>query len=224
MSKEQILSRIREALCVPTVGHVERDLAGGAAPRQAPRAEGDFEHLWEQFAERSRSLRTEVLRLSDRAACRDALRALAESEGWTRAASHHAELADSILDDLGLSILWVDEGFEPAELEPIPVGISTCEALVAQSGSAVVSPARGGGRALSALPPHHVILATRDELVADLPAAIARLQDRYRSGWPSFLSVITGPSRTGDIERILVLGAHGPKRLTVILIDEGGSA
>jgi L-lactate dehydrogenase complex protein LldG len=41
---------------------------------------------------------------------------------------------------------------------------------------------------------------------------------KYAPDWPSFLSFITGPSRTGDIERILVLGAHGPKQLTSLLV------
>ena len=73
-----------------------------------------------------------------------------------------------------------------------------------------------GGRALSVLPPHHVVVARREQLVRDLPAAFAQLRERYSSSYPSFLSVITGPSRTGDIERILVLGAHGPKKLTIL--------
>jgi L-lactate dehydrogenase complex protein LldG len=66
------------------------------------------------------------------------------------------------------------------------------------------------------LPPHHVVLARRDQLIADLPAAFALITQRYAPNFPSMISFITGPSRTGDIERILVLGAHGPKKLTVI--------
>jgi len=55
--------------------------------------------------------------------------------------------------------------------------------------------------------------------VPDLPAAFELLSARYVKNYPSFITLITGPSRTGDIERILVLGAHGPKNLTVILIQ-----
>ena len=75
-----------------------------------------------------------------------------------------------------------------------------------------------GGRALSVLPPHHVVIATREQLVPDLAAAYERLAAKYAGNYPSFISFITGPSRTGDIERILVLGAHGPKKLTVLLL------
>ena len=63
-----------------------------------------------------------------------------------------------------------------------------------------------------------VVLATRDQLLPDLAAGFALLQNKYGDRYPSCMSLITGPSRTGDIERILVLGAHGPKRLTSILI------
>lgn len=49
----------------------------------------------------------------------------------------------------------------------------------------------------------------------DLETAIALWQSRYGRSWPSHLCVITGPSRTADIEKILVMGAHGPKRLAV---------
>jgi L-lactate dehydrogenase complex protein LldG len=77
-----------------------------------------------------------------------------------------------------------------------------------------------GGRALSILPPHHVVLATSDQLIADLPSAMRLLKSRYGDDLPSMICLETGPSRTGDIERILVLGAHGPKKLTVIMVEE----
>jgi L-lactate dehydrogenase complex protein LldG len=54
--------------------------------------------------------------------------------------------------------------------------------------------------------------------VTDLTEAYATLAAKYRQGYPSMISFITGPSRTGDIERILVLGAHGPKRLSILLL------
>lgn len=56
-------------------------------------------------------------------------------------------------------------------------------------------------------------------MLPDLTAAFELVKQRYGSNYPSFFSFITGPSRTGDIERILVLGAHGPKRLSVLLVE-----
>ena len=91
---------------------------------------------------------------------------------------------------------------------------------VAQTGGVMVSAPSAGGRALSVLPPHHIVIARSSQMVSDLTAAFDRVKQRYGANYPSFLSFITGPSRTGDIERILVLGAHGPKRLTVLLLGE----
>jgi L-lactate dehydrogenase complex protein LldG len=97
-------------------------------------------------------------------------------------------------------------------------GISAEDALVAQTGSVLITSRSAGGRALSVLPPHHVVLARREQLVPDLPAAFALLKSKCGEACPSMTSLITGPSRTGDIERILVLGAHGPKKLTIFCL------
>jgi L-lactate dehydrogenase complex protein LldG len=99
------------------------------------------------------------------------------------------------------------------------LGVTTCECLIAQTGSIVVSAFSSGGRALSVLPPTHLVIAHRSQVVPDLTSAIALLRKRYDRRWPSALSVITGPSRTADIEKILVFGAHGPKRLAVYFAD-----
>ena len=63
------------------------------------------------------------------------------------------------------------------------------------------------------------MLATKEQLLSDLPAAYKYMQEKYADGYPSMMTLVSGPSRTGDIERILVLGAHGPRKLTVILIE-----
>jgi len=81
-----------------------------------------------------------------------------------------------------------------------------------------VSSATSGGRGLSILPHVHVVVATVDQVVSTLGDALHAAKARHAGALPSMLSFITGPSRTGDIERILVLGAHGPKELIVILV------
>ncbi|MBV8173039.1 MAG: LUD domain-containing protein [Verrucomicrobia bacterium] len=143
---------------------------------------------------------------------------LAVREGWKKVASHSGELTDRACAVLAMPRLVADRNYDVRELESCDAGISECEALIAQTGSVLVSSRSSGGRALSALPPHHIVLARREQLLPDLPAAFALLRNKYASDYPSFISFITGPSRTGDIERILVLGAHGPKKLTILCV------
>ena len=99
------------------------------------------------------------------------------------------------------------------------LGVTGCDCLVAQTGSVIVSTVSAGGRALSVLPPTHLVIARREQIVPDLATAMTLLRKRYDKHWPSALSVITGPSRTADIEKILVMGAHGPKRLALYFAD-----
>ena len=99
------------------------------------------------------------------------------------------------------------------------LGVTSCDCLIAQTGSVVVSTLSAGDRALSVLPATHLVIARRNQIVPDLAAAFAVLRKRYDEHWPSALSFITGPSRTADIEKILVMGAHGPKRLALYFAD-----
>jgi L-lactate dehydrogenase complex protein LldG len=129
-------------------------------------------------------------------------------------------LAAELSEGLGLPGMTTDAGYDRFALEKCDVGISVCDALIAQTGSVLLSTVSAGGRALTVLTPHHVVIATREQLFPDLAAGYEYLGRMYGSKWPSFSTIITGPSRTGDIERILVLGAHGPKKLTILLIEE----
>jgi L-lactate dehydrogenase complex protein LldG len=96
--------------------------------------------------------------------------------------------------------------------------IEFSELLVKKLGAILVSSASSSGRALSILPHVHVVVADADQVVPDLGSALALAKARHGDQMPSMLSFITGPSRTGDIERILVLGAHGPKELYLVLV------
>lgn len=111
------------------------------------------------------------------------------------------------------SIRWSSEG---APRESSQATITACEALVAQTGSVLVS-AACGGRGASVVAPVHIVVATADQLVSDLDSALARVQSRGTVSVNSYLCLITGSSRTADIEKILVMGAHGPRRLIVFL-------
>ncbi|MBI4647625.1 MAG: LUD domain-containing protein [Bacteroidia bacterium] len=99
-------------------------------------------------------------------------------------------------------------------------GITRCEYLVARTGSIVVSSAHHSGRRMNVFPPVHIIIAYTSQIVEELKDAFTGLKSRYNGQLPSMISTITGPSRTSDIEKTLVLGAHGPKELYVFLVND----
>ena len=105
------------------------------------------------------------------------------------------------------------------DFEPMQAGITGCEFLIARTGSVLVSSASTSGRQMHALPPLHFIIAHQSQLVDYPEDALKAIQQKYGSELPSAITTITGPSRTADIEKTLVLGAHGPKELIVMLIE-----
>jgi len=164
-------------------------------------------------------LRAIVQQVPNLTAASDYLFTLARERDWHRVAWHPHPLIEPLLAGVPCATYRVDAAdFDKNALESCDAGITSCEALVAQTGSILVSSGTSGGRALSILPHVHVVVATSDQIVATLADALHDMRDRHDGHLPSMLSFITGPSRTGDIERILVLGAHGPKELILILV------
>jgi L-lactate dehydrogenase complex protein LldG len=111
------------------------------------------------------------------------------------------------------AVRWSSEG-APQEISQATVSLA--EALIAQTGSVLVT-ASNGGRGISVVAPVHIVVATTSQLLPDLQTALAKLTRENKLDSNSFACVISGSSRTADIEKILVQGAHGPIRLIVIL-------
>ena len=225
--REKILGRIREALqtkaTMPGAHEGEPSPAlAGASTNQArawlPSVGASEAEQFDLFARNAADLKADFQLHASREDLKSALTRLRDQEHWQRVASHRGEISDLACQALGLPVLLTDRGYDVQMLEQCDVGITECDALIAQTGGVLVTNRSAGGRALSVLPPHHVVLARREQLTADLPAAFALLQQKYAPDFPSMISFITGPSRTGDIERILVLGAHGPRKLTIFCV------
>jgi L-lactate dehydrogenase complex protein LldG len=103
-----------------------------------------------------------------------------------------------------------------ATAEAALVGVSEVDFGVANTGTLAMAADRIELRLVSSLPPIHLAVVSADRIVPDLGALFARLspaQSRY-------LSLITGPSRTADIERVLTIGVHGPGRLVIVVVGE----
>jgi len=241
--RDKILGRIREALKVPAhkpgahgAKIVDHDAEHGLTPkgikamaaghdpsasdarRWLPKVGAAFEDQLALFAKNSADLKANFQLFSNWEELNAALTQLRNQENWQRVASHSAALSTKACAAIQLPVCWTDQGYDVLDMEKCDAGVTECDALIAQTGSVLVTSRSAGGRALSVLPPHHVVIARREQLVADLPAAFALVQQKYAPDYPSMISFITGPSRTGDIERILVLGAHGPKKLTIFCV------
>lgn len=226
--RDDIFARIREAIQIPA--HRPGVHPGAAAAPQAglptsadfrrvlPATGATFADQIELFQKNSAELKTDFRPVKDLEELAAQLRRLRDAEGWQRVAAHPGPLTDAACQALDLPVHRTDTGPDHHALEQCDAGLTECDALVAQTGSVLITSRSAGGRALSVLPPHHVVLARRDQLLPGLPEAFALLKQQYAGNYPSLISFITGPSRTGDIERILVLGAHGPKQLTVFLV------
>lgn len=222
-NRETILGRIREALKI-AAPHPSFHGGAGESPIPAspqkwlPPVGQTLEQQIELFRSNAEGLKAEFRVCADVDEATQHVKNLADAGGWKKIGRHSGDLTDSVARGLGLAELLTDKGYAAMDLESCDAGLTGCECLVAQTGTVLVSAPSAGGRALSVLPPHHIVLARRAQMVPDLSVALQRVQEKFKDKFPSFLSFISGPSRTGDIERILVLGAHGPKKLTILLL------
>jgi len=224
-NREIILGRVREALKTAAPPPFFHD--GGAGPSSLPASPQKWlppvgETLEEQielFRRNAEDLKAEFHECTSMNEAIQHVKKLAADGGWKKIGRHSGALTDAVAQELGLAEVRTESGYAVDDLESCDAALTECEVLVAQTGSVLVSAPSAGGRALSVLPPHHVVLARRNQMVPDLSAALQRVQEKFKGKFPSFFSFISGPSRTGDIERILVLGAHGPKKLTILLLS-----
>jgi L-lactate dehydrogenase complex protein LldG len=218
--KAAILARIREALSVPAHSPLPPDLPVGPDEfrRSLPPVPADYEGQVAEFARNASLLTAEFIRFSSLTEAQGHLRNMVTREKWERLAVHPGAMSADFAREASLPIplMLTGENYDKWELEICSASLTGCSYLIARTGSIMITTASAGGRALSVLAPHHVVLAQKSQLLPDLAAAYQAVA--ANGGPPAFLSVITGPSRTADIERIIVLGAHGPRKLTVLFV------
>jgi L-lactate dehydrogenase complex protein LldG len=97
--------------------------------------------------------------------------------------------------------------------------ITSCESLVARTGSIVLTAANQSGRTVSVYAPIHICIAYTSQLVFDVKDALSNIKEKYAGNVPSLITFATGPSRTADIEKTLVTGVHGPKEVYCFLVE-----
>lgn len=103
------------------------------------------------------------------------------------------------------------------------MGITGVDYAVAETGSVIVLPRKGLSRLVSVVPPVHVALVRRSDVISTLDDlfTLRRLEFLRNGGdMGSYLNFISGPSRTADIEQTIVVGVHGPREVHLVLLDE----
>ncbi len=205
--KERMLKSIRRALIEKTENPYPRIDEHSAVLHYS-----DEEMLEIQFAEEFAKINGKFIFCESKEHCLEDLKALIESNQWTNIyAWEH-----SLLEWLNIPGLKKDD----ADFLNANVGITTCEALVARTASILISNGTEAGRRLSIYPHIHIVIAYTSQLYKDINPALEAITKKYDGKLPSMISNTTGPSRTADIEKTLVLGAHGPREIYLFLIDE----
>ena len=97
--------------------------------------------------------------------------------------------------------------------------ITECEALVGRTGSVIISSKQNFGRTTPVFYPVHIIIAYANQMVNDIQGGIDFLKAKYGDKIPSMINLNTGPSRTADIEKTLVVGVHGPGEVFCFYIN-----
>lgn len=108
---------------------------------------------------------------------------------------------------------------DPSRLHLCDAALTGCEALVARHGCLVMSSRQQSGRRSVPAAPIHIVVASSLQIVDDIDDAMRSLEIKYGEEPPSFVTFVSGPSRTADIEKTLIYGAHGPEEIYLFLYD-----
>lgn len=139
------------------------------------------------------------------------LDALTEANEWKRLYCRESEIINLLQQNNFRKLAF-------SNMNETPAAITTCEALIARTGSILLSSALQSGRTTSVYTPVHICVAYTDQVVYDIANGLEILQNKYDE-LPSMITLATGPSRTADIEKTLVVGIHGPKQVFCFLIE-----
>ncbi|HNV97810.1 MAG TPA: LUD domain-containing protein [Chitinophagales bacterium] len=206
-SKEKLLSNVRGALLHQTrqpYPNLENNDSFYAVPD---------EPLEIIFATEFTAVNGQFVFCETEKECVDTLKELIEHKQWKNVSCPEPEL-HSMFDRFQFINYETDIPVTGSE-----VSVMQCEALIARTGSILISSRQASGRTLPVFPPVNIVIASTRQLVMDINDGFAAIRKKYDGNFPSMVNLNTGPSRTADIEKTLVLGAHGPREVYVFLIE-----
>jgi len=205
VAKEKILKKIRQALSTPV-------------PVPFPQSEGTdsvypaaTQDLALTFAENFTGLLGKFSFCMNESEFVQQLNTLAEARKW-----ENIYCRENSLREILQRHRWAKNFSD--DLPACNASITSCECLIARTGSIMMSSAQQS-RTPSVYAPVHICIAYADQLLYDIKNASAKMKEKYKDRMPSLVTFATGPSRTADIEKTLVVGVHGPKEVFCFLID-----
>lgn len=218
-SRDVVLQRIRSGL-----SHAAAAGFGGLTapkpPEVWPRGNSSPAVLAERFAAELKIVQGETIRCATMDDARRQLVQLMDSAKWPNIGSVDRPLSREVTAALPAKrVAWAQPHWQPRQMSELPAGLVVADYLLADTGTAVIACPTAQDRLMCYLPPACVVVARVDQLAEHLPAAWADIAKRCAD--PNLTGefvLVTGPSRTADIEKILILGVHGPKRLVVLVI------
>jgi L-lactate dehydrogenase complex protein LldG len=213
-SRDTILQRIRSE--VSKGPRIEPPPVADVWPRTNP----DISALADRFEIELKAVFGELARVSSMADVPAKLAELVKLLGCTSLAPMDRPICHEAVGKLPPAMLhWPKPNWPPREIAELSVSLIEADLLLADTGSCLIACPTAEDRLLCYLPPACIVIAKAEKLREHLPATwgeiVPRCFDKNLTG--EFL-IVTGPSRTADIEKLLILGVHGPKRLVVLLV------
>lgn len=204
VAKENMLRRIRQALSQPVAMPFPQS---EGAQSVFPASKEDDTIL---FAETFTALQGKFVYCLNEEELVKQLAHLIQANNWQHIFCAEEKLLP-FLQSTGLSAF--------NDLSRCDASITSCEYLVARTGSIVLSSQMTDGRTASVYAPVHICIAYQHQLYYDLKEVLGFLKTKYKKELPSLISFATGPSRTADIEKTLVTGVHGPKEVYCFFVE-----
>lgn len=179
--------------------------------------------MFNQFKTRAEGVSAEVHRFSTPAEALDFLVGFVRAEGVADQPGQYGVFADcpflAAVDRQQLeAVAGMSFAVTREQAAGAKVGISQLDWALADTGTLVQDATAVDKRLVSTLPTIHVALIATSGLRVDMPAWLAEIKPESAN----YIAMITGPSRTADIERVLTIGVHGPERLVIVFIDQLG--
>lgn len=206
-SKEKILNKIRKSLeqstsiPFPEVQHVRRETT--VVPAE--------DELSVEFAQNFSKAGGQFAYCSNMTELVQQLNILQQVKGWKKIFCREPKLIE-LLQQQDF------HGMEFGNFTECEAAITDCERLVARTGSILMSSAQTSGRTTSVYTPVHICIAFTRQIVYDIYEGLDYIQ-QSKEKLPSLITLATGPSRTADIEKTLVVGVHGPKEVFCFVVD-----